>query len=116
MSRLLCIGVVMSLSAVALSAGEPAAPVTATLVAKESTYRLDLGGMTADAYTKSIEDAVKAGKTPPAPPAVDLALELKNTSDKEVKVWISGDAVQLNLDLKGPGALSVKPSVFFTQI
>jgi hypothetical protein len=119
MNRLLWLGVAMSLSAVGVSAGEkntPASPVTATLVAKETTYKLDLGGMTSDAFQKSIEDAVSAGKTVPAPPTVDLTLELKNTSDQEVKVWISGTGVQLDLDLKGPGALNVKPRVFFPQI
>ena len=48
---------------------------------------------------------------------MDLALELKNTSDKEIKIWIvgdlrdekrqnGGDYVTLKLDLNGPGAVN----------
>lgn len=110
---------VLLASGAAVSAGvgdKTKLPVTATLVAKKASYTLDLGGMTPEAYKKSIEDAVQAGKLPPAPPMVELALELKNTSDKEVQVWISGTPVQVDLELKGPGALSVKPRVFFPSI
>lgn len=119
MKQLNLTGVVMFISIAAVTAGEgdkAALPVTATLVAKQATYPLDLGGMTSDAYQKAIEDAVQAGKAPPPPPTVDLALELKNTSDKDVQVWISGNLVQIDLDLKGPGALSVKPRVVFPSI
>jgi hypothetical protein len=111
--------VVLYIGLAAASAGEPAKdslPVTATLVAKQAMYSLDLGGMTPEAYKKAIEDAVQAGKTPPAPPAVNLVLELTNTTDKDVQVWIAGTTVQTDLDLKGPGALSVKPRVFFPAI
>jgi hypothetical protein len=116
MKRILMTGLAMAIGVAATTAGEPELPVTATLVAKQTTYPLDLGGMTAEAFKKAALDAVKAGKAPPAPPAVDLVLELKNTSKNEVKVWVSGNAVQLDLDLKGPGALSVKPPLVFTAV
>jgi hypothetical protein len=75
------------------------------LTAKKTTYALDLGGKTAAEIKKQIGDSDKTGRAP-APPAVDLALEFRNTSDKEVKIWIEGDATQLTLDLKGPGAVN----------
>jgi len=65
-------------------------PVQAKLIAKKSTYPLNLGGMSAAEFRETIKAAEKNGKYP-QPPAVDLVLELKNTSDKEVQVWIGGD-------------------------
>jgi len=46
---------------------------------------------------------------------VDLVLEIKNTSDKPVTVWISGDPVVVELTLKGKGAVNVMPELAFTQ-
>jgi hypothetical protein len=88
-------------------------PVTAKLVAKKTTYQLDLGGKTGDEFRKMLKDAEKSGRTPPAP-AVDLVLELTNTSDKDVMVWIGGDPTQIILNLKGPSAVSVSPLRPFT--
>jgi hypothetical protein len=87
------------------------APLEAKLVVKKDTYTLDLGGKTPEQY----RDAVKAS---PPKVDVDLVLELKNTSDKEIKIWIvgdlrdeksqaGGDYVTLDLVLQGPGALNV---------
>jgi hypothetical protein len=92
-----------------------AGPVTATLVAKTATYKLDLGGKKADEYKEALKKGEEEGKVPP-PPAVEMTLELKNTSDKDVEVWVSGDPVVMTLELKGPGAVSVKPRVFFPSI
>jgi hypothetical protein len=78
-------------------------PIQATLTTKKKTYKLDLGGKTAEQFKKSIEDA--EGNYPAAP-KVDLVLELKNTSDKDVEVWIDGDATKIMLDLKGKGAIN----------
>jgi hypothetical protein len=90
-------------------------PVKATLVAKTTSYKLDLGGKTADEFKKALAEAEKAGKVP-EPPAVEMTLELKNTSDKDVQVWVGGDPVVLTLELKGPGAVTAKPQVFFPSI
>jgi hypothetical protein len=46
---------------------------------------------------------------------VDLALELKNTGDKDIQIWISGDPTMIDLKLDGPGAVSVAPRRAFTQ-
>jgi hypothetical protein len=87
------------------------APLEAKIVVKKDTYTLDLGGKTPEQY----RDAVKAS---PPKVDVDLVLELKNTSDKEIKIWIvgdlrdeksqpGGDYVTLDLSLQRPGALNV---------
>jgi len=84
-------------------------PVTAKLVAKETKYKIDLGGRSADEFKKALPDQEKSGKTP-TPPAVDMVLEITNTSDKEVKIWEKGDPVFVALKLEGPGAVSAKPN------
>ena len=89
----------------------PGAPLEAKLVVKKQTYTLDLGGKTPAQY----RDAAKAS---PPKVDVDVVLELKNTSDKEIKIWVvgdlrdekpqnGGDYVTLKLDLQGRGALNV---------
>jgi hypothetical protein len=88
-------------------------PVTAKLVAKKATYTLDLGDKSADEFKKAIEEGKKTGKVPPAP-AVELVLEITNTSEKDVEIWFKGDAVTVDLDLKGPGALSAGAAGAFT--
>ena len=83
-------------------------PLELTITAKTTKYTLDTGGLSEAEYKKQIEDAAKAkGKIRlPATAAVDLTVEIKNTSDKPVKVWTSGDPVVLTLDLKGKGAVN----------
>jgi RNA polymerase sigma factor (sigma-70 family) len=86
------------------------APLEARLVVKQAKYTLDRGGQTAEAYAAAIHKAAKAGFAVPAP-EVDLVLELRNTGREEIKVLIGGDAAELVLDLKGPGAVSVRPNI-----
>lgn len=88
--------------------------VTAKLIANKGTYKLDLDGMTPEQFRAALKEAETTGKYPKAP-AVDLTLELTNTSDKEVQIWQSGDPVQLRLELKGAGAVSAKPRRAFTR-
>ena len=44
---------------------------------------------------------------------VNLMFEIKNTSDKPVKVWTSGDPVVMTV--KGKGALNLDPRLAFTE-
>jgi len=85
------------------------APLEATLEGTDK-YTLDLGGKTADEFTKSL----KGDKVPPSP-KVDLKLVLKNTSKEDIQVWTAGDAVVVTFALKGKGAESAKPRLAFTQ-
>ena len=70
-----------------------------------------LGGGLPQAGAKN---EAKRGK-PLAVPMVDLAIEIKNTSDKPVQVWTSGDPVVITLDSQGEGALNLDAAVVFTQ-
>jgi hypothetical protein len=121
MKKIWILLVPLFLAAVAVQAGDetknkPAAklPVKASIVAKKTTFDLDLGGKTAKEY----KDALKNfdPKALPPLPQVDMALELTNTSDGDVQVWMSGTPVKLMLELKGPGAVSVTPRQFFPAI
>jgi hypothetical protein len=79
------------------------------LVAHKESYVLDLGGKSAEQFRKQILDFEKKGRDLPQPPAVDLVLELRNTSDKDLHVCLGqgdyGLIHGLTLELKGPGAL-----------
>lgn len=89
-------------------------PLELTITGKETTYTLDTGGLSAEDYRKKLADEARTGK-PLAVPAIDLAVELKNTSDKAVQVWTTGDPVVLTLDLKGKGAVNLDPALAFTR-
>src|SRR5262249_4544421 len=39
-------------------------------------------------------------------PRVDLVLEITNTTDKDVTIWVGGDETALTFELKGPGAVN----------
>jgi hypothetical protein len=84
----------------------PGAPVQAILTAKKKTYKLDLGGKTAEEFKKIVKEA--EGSNYPKAPEVELVLELKNTGDKDVEVWFKGDATKIMLDLKGKGAINTE--------
>jgi hypothetical protein len=88
-------------------------PLKAKLVAKKDTYKLDLDGKSGEEFRKILKDAEKSGKAP-APPAVDMMLEITNTSDQDVKFWVEGDANDLQLDVKGPNVVTITPQKAFT--
>lgn len=101
----------------------PGVPLSLTITGK-AKYAFDPAPLTPEAYKKAIEDAAKPGKKGlggfggkglPAPPAVDLVVGLKNTSDKSLTVWKSGDPVMLTLNLSGPGAANLDPPIAMTQ-
>jgi len=87
-------------------------PLELRITGKKTTYTLDTGGLTPAEYKTSVETLVKGGKVPPTP-ALDLTVEIKNTSDKPLKVWDHGDPVVLELTLKGKGAVNAAPVVAF---
>jgi hypothetical protein len=96
-------------------ADPPTTPLELSISGKTTTYALDTGGLSAADYGKKIEDAAKTGGKMPAPPAVDLVVEIKNTSDKPVMVWVKGDPVVLELALAGKGAVNSAPKLALTR-
>jgi RNA polymerase sigma factor (sigma-70 family) len=85
----------------------------ARLVGMKEAYTLDLGGASEEEFLKQVEAG--KGKQLPDPPTVDLFLDIRNTSDKEVTIWIGGDETRLELELKGPGAHSINTMYAFTS-
>ena len=90
------------------------APIELSIVGKVSEYELDLAGKTGEEYAKMIAEAEEKGGQMPRPPKVDLKLVVKNTSDKTISVYKSGDSVVLDLELKGKGAVAAAPNLAFT--
>jgi hypothetical protein len=73
---------------------------------KELTFTLDLGGKTPDAFRRQLREAAGTDRLPP-PPAINLGLEFRNVTNREVRIWVGGASTELELDLQGPGAVSV---------
>jgi hypothetical protein len=96
-------------------------PVTLKLVAKTDKYKFDGGGKTPAEYKKSLEEAAAAQKQgklarPPAPPAVDLVLQLTNTSKEEVTVYVGGDSNVYTFELTGgTGVVTMNSGLAFTR-
>ncbi|MFO0800893.1 MAG: hypothetical protein U0804_25795 [Gemmataceae bacterium] len=135
MVRSIRAAVAAALAAVAVLAGSSAAdekavppksvPAGVPLVLSISgkvKYTFDPAPLTAEAYKKAIDDVAKPGKKGigfgvklPNPPAVDLTVELKNTSNKTLTVWTKGDPVVLTLNLSGAGSANLDPPIAMTQ-
>src|SRR5262245_44599214 len=114
MSRILCLAalalplIVMADENKEKSKTEPKdAPLQAILKANKATYKLDPTGKSAEEVSKQIKDADQPEHYPPAPD-VDLTLELRNTGDKEIQIWIGGDTTRLGLHLKGKNAINTE--------
>jgi hypothetical protein len=82
-------------------------PLNARLIALETTYPLERGGLSAADYRKKLDEAKKKGQLPPAP-KVALIFELQNKGSEEIQLLVGGDvAGVLRWQLKGPGAVSL---------
>lgn len=112
-SRILSLVLILGFASVSVGEDKPKAdpestPLELTISGKTTKFTLETGGMSVADYKKMVEAATKAkgfAKLPPAP-VVELTVEVKNTSDKPVKVWATGDPVILTLELKGKGAVN----------
>lgn len=88
--------------------------LTLTLRSKKDGYKLDLQGKTIKEWEELLTVGKKLGSPPPMPPAVDLELEIKNTSKMKIDFWSDGDPVQVLLELKGPRAHTITAPLAFT--
>jgi hypothetical protein len=94
---------------------EPAgAPLAAVLKAKKVTYKLDLGGRSAEDFRKLAKASNTFEEDGPLPPEVDLVFEVRNTSKKDIKIFTLPDLAEVVLELKGPDALTVEMQGPFT--
>ncbi len=95
-------------------------PIQLKIVAKSDKYKFDGGGKTADEYKKALEEtAAKLAKgeraTPPKPLAVDLVLQITNTTAEEVTIYVGGDPNVYTFELTGgAGTVNVNNPVAFT--
>ncbi|MCB9921854.1 MAG: hypothetical protein H6822_06715 [Planctomycetaceae bacterium] len=87
------------------------APVEARLVAKRSKYVLpkDQHG---EVFRKQIEEETDADKLP-ASQKIDLVLELKNISKRDVMIWRGGVMTTPELEVGGPGVISPESLMTF---
>jgi hypothetical protein len=101
LAPLLSAAVLLTACFVATANGDPepskkqTGPIRVRLKAKKTAYVLDRQGMTADKYRQAVKD----GKI--APPAIDLVLEITNTTKGDVDVTVVGASPRLALELKG---------------
>lgn len=100
------------------AAAQDKPPVELKLVAKKDTYPWPYGLGPKDLET-SLKELIQQRKQMeavefPAPPAVDLVLEIKNTGTEKTTVYIDGDVNVLTLQLKGPGVVTADPGLSFT--
>jgi hypothetical protein len=77
------------------------APIAARLVARKKTYKLNLGGQTADKFRA----AVKGGANAPEALAVDLVLVITNNTPNEIRVRTAGSTSRLSFTVKGPNVV-----------
>jgi hypothetical protein len=99
---------------------EKKGPVVLKVVSKPEKYVFDGGGKTAKEYKDELESLAKSlakGERvrPPKPLAVDLVLQLENTSKEAVTVYVGGDPNVYKFELTGgTGAVTMNNPVAFT--
>lgn len=101
----------------ALPADKKKDPIEFKIVVKKDAYALNLGGRTLQEYReylKAYEDLKQPDRRFPAPIPVDLTLEWKNVSDEKQTIYVGGDYT-LDWELKGPGVVTLKPPVAYTD-
>ena len=88
-------------------------PVELKITGKSTTYELTKEA--AAAYEKTEEIVKQGGTDLPEAPKIDLTLEIRNTSEKAIKIWIAGDPVLLTVTVRGKGALNLSPQLAYTE-
>jgi hypothetical protein len=94
---------------------QPESPIQLKLIAKTATYKFDGGGKTPAEYKAYLEDVAKklgagAKVEPPKALAVDLVLELRNTSKEEQTIHVGGDVNVYTFGLGGGAGVVTMPN------
>lgn len=89
---------------------KPAGPVVLKVVSKKDKHVFDGGGKTPKEFKENLETIARqiaAGMDarPPKPLAVDLVLQLVNTTQEPVTVHVGGDSNVFTFDLTGGGGV-----------
>jgi hypothetical protein len=84
-------------------------PLKVEVKSLKDSYKLDLGGLTAEEFLNNLALAAKGKARPPQPPAVSLEVIVTNTSKEKVDFWATGDPVQILFTLKGPQSKAITP-------
>lgn len=115
---LICAAVLLS-SPIAISiAAEPDAkpgpstepkdlPIELTIVSETNEFYFDGRGEQPAKFQQRIRDMEKYGDPLPAT-RVQMNLQIKNKGKSTIRIWESGDATLLTLDLKGPDAMTAE--------
>lgn len=95
---------------------EKAGPIVLKVVSKQDKYVFDGGGKSAKEFQEELEAmAKKIAKgepvRPPKPLAVDLVLQLENTSKEAVTVHVGGDSNVFKFDLTGGAGVVTMPNL-----
>ncbi|MGE3806980.1 MAG: RNA polymerase sigma factor [Gemmataceae bacterium] len=93
----------------------PGLPLEIRLIARVDKYKIQLTDQEIENLGKPMQPQNGlgfAGFAGPAAPRVDLVLEIKNTSDKDIEIWSGGDAVYTSLTVEGPGVVTIAPQRF----
>jgi hypothetical protein len=104
--RVLVTGLVLALPAPAEEPDpEPPkpGPVSVRLVARKKTYRLNLGGMTAEKFRARVK---AGGANLPEAPAVDLVLIIRNNTRGPIRVRTAGASNRVALNVTGPNVVA----------
>ncbi|MBX9677683.1 MAG: hypothetical protein K2X38_02885 [Gemmataceae bacterium] len=91
-----------------------AAKLELKIVGVAEKYELDRGGKTKEEYEKSLQGGKRLVKAP-APPKVDLKLQIVNAGKETVTLFVGGDPNVVTLNLKGPGVVEVTPAIAMTR-
>jgi hypothetical protein len=96
-------------------AQQPAAPITleAKLILGKDTYTIT-PAQAGEEFRRRIQAGAR-GAAMPAPPDVDMTLELKNTGTSPVVFAVDSDASSVNLQLAGTGAVTADSNMAMTM-
>jgi hypothetical protein len=107
-------------SANAAAQDKATGPVVLKVVSKQDKYVFDGGGKSPKEFKEHLEEIAKLlnrgqDVRPPKPLAVDLVLQLVNTSKERVTVFVGGDTNIYTFDLSGgSGVVTMNNPVAFT--
>jgi hypothetical protein len=112
-----CVGVTVNETLTMPALGPVNAHGLVAMLHGKDVYTIDAARSGA-AYRDSLKAAPgqgPAGNAAPVAPAVDLTLQITNTTDKDITINLGGDDSRIDLKLEGPGAVTIQNNVMMTR-